>query len=99
MVMSISPRKKFHRNLLVMLAVGWVLIGLWAVTDNMIFLLLMFGWVFVGSYLVKSVRCPRCDTPVGYWGKIGLLPVHTAVARGRCRNCDFDLTKPVAHLK
>jgi hypothetical protein len=92
--MGISPRKKFYRNILIMLAVGWLLIFLWAVTDNMIFLVLMFGWVFVGSSLVKSVRCPKCDTPVGYWGKIGPMSINTVVSRGQCRNCGCDLTKP-----
>ncbi len=75
------------------LIVAWVLIGLWFVTDHMVFLMLLFGWVFFGSWFIKSVKCPSCGVSIGYQGKMGIIPMHGAIAHSKCKNCGHDLTK------
>jgi hypothetical protein len=89
-----SPRKKFSWMVFAVLVVSWSLIALWVMTDQVIFVALLLGWIFVGTGLVKSVKCPSCGMPLSYQGKISSFSVHGALARGRCRNCGYDLTAP-----
>jgi hypothetical protein len=93
--MGLSPRKKFYWMLFILLMVGCFFIVLWALTNKLIFLVLLMVWVFVGSWLVKSVKCPNCGVSVSYQGKIGAFPINAALARGTCRNCGYDLTKVI----
>lgn len=58
--------------------------------------LLIFPWLFVMGLLTTRIRCPGCDTPVG-WHKYRLFGFDfegwSPFTPGRCEWCGHDLTR------
>lgn len=49
-------------------------------------------WPFVCSLLLYRVRCPECDTPLGFQGRLLGVPMYAAWTYHNCRSCGCDLT-------
>ena len=81
-------------TLMLVLVIGWLLIGLWFRTENCFFLLMLLIWTFVGNAVIGTVKCPSCGIPVSFRGRFGSLGINAAVASTHCKNCGHDLTLP-----
>jgi hypothetical protein len=57
-------------------------------------LVIFFGGVFVASYFLRRIKCPSCEMPVIYQGKLLGISIYGGICRRKCANCGHDLTKP-----
>lgn len=75
--------------------VGGFLLGVLGFVVHWTLALLVFPWAYVIDYLTTRIRCPSCDTPVG-WHKYKLFGSEfewwSPFTPGRCEWCGHDLT-------
>ena len=69
--------------------------GLGAVTLSAWFAALFLGVVFGGGILLRRIACPKCGTPVCYDGAIRGRRFYDAFIHRECRQCGWDLDKPL----
>jgi len=93
--MNFSPRQKFIIAVFTFVAIG-LGIGIAAGEAEESFPLMaaFFIWIAVGSFGLMQIRCPRCDTPVVYQGKVGKFSIYAGFVRRNCQNCGESLTQP-----
>jgi len=89
--MSISPRSKFRLAMLLLMLVAWVLMGLWLWTEKNLFAFLLVPVLIVGTFLIRTIACPRCGTPLAYKGSAFGLNMEGGWSTSHCKKCNFDL--------
>lgn len=93
--MSLSPRQKFAWGMAIFVVVG-LTIAVFAgeyKEKAQTLMVVFFAWGGIGSLVLMQIRCPRCDRPVVYQGKLGKLSLYAGFVRRHCQNCGEDLSK------
>jgi DNA-directed RNA polymerase subunit RPC12/RpoP len=85
-----------RNGLLVTTFVGTFAVGCLAAAAYDALAFLVFPFVLVISYLASRIRCPNCETPVG-WHTYRVLGATfewwSALTPKRCEHCGYDLTR------
>jgi hypothetical protein len=79
----------FAMFMVIELFIGMILIE----TQYKPLIIAFFAGVFIASYLLRRIKCPSCEMPVIYQGKILGISVYGGICRRKCANCGHDLTK------
>lgn len=92
--MKFSPREKFGLGIATYVGVGFLLGSAMLYTQSYLLVAMFFGWSILASYGLWSIRCPQCDVPLVYQGKLGQFSFYAGFAHTKCQHCGWDLTKP-----
>ena len=90
--MSLSPQKKIAWGMVVFVVVGIGIAIVEGETHIDALKWVFFAWGGIGSICLMQIRCPNCETPVVYQGKLGGLSIYAGFVRRKCQNCGHDLT-------
>jgi DNA-directed RNA polymerase subunit RPC12/RpoP len=94
--MKSSPQSRFIVTLVMFMVIGLFIGGLMIETQYKPLIIVFFGWGIFAAYLLRRIRCPSCEMPVIYQGKILGISIYGGICRQKCANCGRDLTKPSA---
>jgi len=88
-----SPRKKFVYAACTFIVVGLAIVVALVETQETALTIAFFAWIMGGAFLLTRIRCPNCDVPIVYQGKLGSISIYAGFARKKCQNCGEDLTE------
>jgi endogenous inhibitor of DNA gyrase (YacG/DUF329 family) len=89
----LSTQSRFVLTVIFCIVVG-LFIGVLLMATQLNFLaFVFFGWVIVMSFLMYRVKCPNCDMPVVYQGKVMGISFYAGICKSKCANCGHDLSK------
>lgn len=93
--MKISTQSKYFLILFIFM-IGSLSTGLAAmITQYKPLIVVFFAWLLVLRYCISKVKCPNCEMPISYQGRILGIPFYAGICRAKCANCDYDLTKEI----
>lgn len=92
--MKSPPQSRFIVILVMYMVVGFFIGVVLVETQYKPLLVVFFGWFIIASYLLRRIKCPSCEMPVIYQGKILGISLYGGICRRKCANCGHDLTKP-----
>ena len=97
--MKISTQSKYFLIFLIYILIGFLIGIILMATQFKPLILVFFGWMFVAKYLLDKVKCPSCEMPVSYQGKMLGIPFYAGVCRRKCANCGYDLSQELENKK
>ena len=92
--MKSPPQSRFIFIFLIFMVIEFFIGIVLIETQYKPLLVIFFSGVFIASYFLRRIKCPSCDMPVIYQGKVLGISIYGGICRRKCANCGHDLTNP-----
>jgi len=84
---------KFLYTFLICIVIELIMVAFALHSTQSLIQIAPFLWFLITTYIIYNIKCPSCETPVVYQGKVLGVSFFAGICRNKCVSCGYDFTK------